>query len=222
MAALGSFNRLFNFATNTCVKRILPTSTNKQYYLGLKLRQIEVAGYASHRQPIRYKLPWFKPKPSYQEEIPEEYEEKKEKAAADVINKINKQIATNQVGRLFAVIYLCGTQFKITENDVIAIEGHWPPQPGDQLNLEKVLLVGGKDFTLIGRPILNRELVSVNATIIQKTLSHTITRFRMKPRKQFKRINFTRIPRTMLRINSITINGDVDKKKEVEGLDRIY
>ncbi|XP_043508056.1 39S ribosomal protein L21, mitochondrial isoform X2 [Frieseomelitta varia] len=189
---------------------------------GLKLQQIEVAGYATRKQPIRYKLPWFKPEPSYQEEIPEEYEEKKEKAAADIINKINKQIATNQVGRLFAVIYLCGTQFKITENDVIAIEGHWPPQPGDQLNLEKVLLVGSKDFTLIGRPILNRELVSVNATVIQKTLSHTITRFRMRPRKQFKRINFTRIPRTMLRINSIIINGEVDKKKEVEGLDRIY
>ncbi|XP_003493639.1 39S ribosomal protein L21, mitochondrial [Bombus impatiens] len=222
MAALGSFSRLFNFATNTCIRRILPASINKQYYPGLKLWEIEVAGYAYRRQTIKYRLPWFKPQPSYQEEIPENYDKEKEKAAADVINEINRQIATNSVGRLFAVIHLCGAQFKVTESDVIAIQGHWPPQPGDELKLEKVLLVGGKDFTLIGRPILNKELVSVNATVIQKTLSHTITHFRMKPRKQFRRINFIRIPRTMLRINSITINGDVNKKKEVEGLDRIY
>lgn len=115
-----------------------------------------------------------------------------------MINEINRQIATNSVGRLFAVIHLCGTQFKVTESDVIAIQGHWPPQPGDELKLEKVLLVGGKDFTLIGRPILNRELVSVNATVIQKTLSHTIAHFRMKPRKQFRRLNCK---------NSIVINA---------------
>lgn len=108
---------------------------------------------------------------------------------SDVINEINKQIATKATGRLFAIIYLAGQQFKVTENDIIIVSGHWPPQPGDKLNLEKVLLLGSKDFTLVGRPILNRELVSVNATVIQKTLSHTITRFRMKKRKQFRRIN---------------------------------
>lgn len=105
------------------------------------------------------------------------------------MRSINKQIATKATGRLFAIIYLAGQQFKVTENDIIIVSGHWPPQPGDKLNLEKVLLLGSKDFTLVGRPILNRELVSVNATVIQKTLSHTITRFRMKKRKQFRRIN---------------------------------
>ncbi|OAD59225.1 39S ribosomal protein L21, mitochondrial, partial [Eufriesea mexicana] len=181
-----------------------------------KLWEVRTAGY--RRQ---YKLPWFKPPPSYQEEVPEHNEEK-EKESIDVINEINKQIATKSTGRLFAVIHLCGMQFKITESDIITVEGHWPPQPGDKLKLEKVLLVGSEDFTLIGRPILNRELVSIDATIIQKTLSHTIVHFRMKPRKQYRRLKFYRIPRTMLRINSIIINGDINKKKEVEGLDRIY
>lgn len=106
-----------------------------------------------------------------------------------VINEINRQIATRSTGRLFAVLYLCGTQFKVTESDVIIVSGHWPPQTGDKLKLEKVLLVGGTDFTLIGRPILNRELVTIDATVIQKTLSHTITRFRMRKRKQFRRLN---------------------------------
>lgn len=108
---------------------------------------------------------------------------------ADVTNEINKQIATNTTGRLFAVIQLCGKQFKVTENDIIIIEGFWPPNIGERLKLEKVLLLGSTDFTLIGRPILNRELVSVDAIVIEKTLSHTRTRFRFRPRKQYRRIN---------------------------------
>ncbi|XP_076295300.1 mitochondrial ribosomal protein L21 [Lasioglossum baleicum] len=219
MATLAGFTRLFNFATNTCIRRIKPISVYKQYYPALKLWDLEVAGYRPYR-PL-YKLPWFPKPPSYQEEVIENSEEK-EQAATDVINEINKQVATNKTGRLFAVVYIGGTQFKVTESDVIIVRGHWPPQTGEKIKLEKVLLVGSTDFTLIGQPILNRELVSVNATIVQKTLSHTITRFRMKKRKQYRRINFTREHRTMLRISSITINGDIDKKKEVEGLDRIY
>ncbi|CAK9795528.1 39S ribosomal protein L21, mitochondrial [Anthophora plagiata] len=194
MATLTSFTRLFNFAANTCIRRILPATAYKQYYPALKLWEVQVAG---HR--TRYRLPWFNEPPSIQEEVPEPNEEK-EKAAADVFNEINRQVATNSTGRLFAVIRLCGIQYKITESDIIVVE----------------------DFTLIGRPLLNRELVSIDATVIQKTLSHTITRFRMKKRKQFRRMNFYKVYRTMVRINSITINADIDKKKEVEGLDRIY
>ncbi|KAF7404725.1 hypothetical protein HZH66_003631 [Vespula vulgaris] len=141
-------------------------------------------------------LPWMPAIPKHQVEVPEHNEEK-EKLMKDVIKEINKQIATDRVG-------------------------YWPPTIGDKLKLEKVLLVGGTDFTLVGRPILNRELVSIDATVIEKTLSHTKYHFRMKKRKQYRRLNFYRIQHTMLRINSININGNIDKTKEVEGLDRIY
>lgn len=216
MTTLAGLTKLFNFATNTCIRRIAPAVQYKQSYPALKLWEVSVAGYRT-----RYKLPWFREPPSYQEEVPDSNEEK-EKLVTDVIGQINKQIATNTTGRLFAVVYVGGLQHKITEGDVITISGYWHPQIGDQLKLEKALLIGSKDFTLIGRPVLNRELFSIDATVIQKTLSHTITRFRFKQRKQFRRLNFYRIPRTMLRINSIRLNGEVDKKKEVEGLDRIY
>lgn len=168
----------------------------------------------------------------------------------DVTNEINNQIAMDRTGRMFAVVQVCGKQFKVTENDIIIIEGFWPPNIGDRLKLEKVLLVGSTDFTLVGRPILNRELVSVDVTVIEKTLSHTKTRFRFRKRKQYRRINckifkvmkvaiylkillfilihlisflsVCRIQHTMLRINCININGNIDEKKEVEGLDRVY
>ena len=43
---------------------------------------------------------------------------------------------------------------------------------GQRIRLEKVLLVGSKDFTLIGRPFLPRDQISVEATVVEKTLTH--------------------------------------------------
>ncbi|XP_015597953.1 39S ribosomal protein L21, mitochondrial isoform X2 [Cephus cinctus] len=174
----------------------------------------QVAGY-------RTRLPWIEKVPNYQVEVPDTTEEDL-KLTDDVMKQINQQISTNNIGRLFAVVHVCGKQFKITENDIIIIQGYWPPTVGDKLKLEKVLLVGGSDFTLIGRPLVNRELVSIIATVIEKTTSHTKTHFRFKKRKQYRRINFCRIQHTMLRINSIQVEPNVGHLKEVEGLHSIY
>ena len=115
------------------------------------------------------------------------------------------------------MVHITGKQFKVTKGDVIIIEGYWPPTAGDKISLDKVyfvyclikiaklykfndfislfcyytqiLLVGAADFTLIGRPLIERGLVTVHATIIEKTLSHTKTHFKKKRRKQYKRIN---------------------------------
>ena len=34
------------------------------------------------------------------------------------------------------------------------------------------MLVGGKEFTLIGRPLLHRDQVKVTATVVEKTLEY--------------------------------------------------
>lgn len=99
--------------------------------------------------------------------------------------------------------------------------------------------MGSTDFTLVGRPIIDKSLVKITATVIEKTLSHTKTHFKKKRRKQYKRINCTyllmfinksnfqqfntylvyRLQQTMLRINSIEVTGEVNNPKEVTGLD---
>lgn len=163
-----------------------------------------------------------KPMLAEQEIVPDTTKEDKT-ITNSVILKINEQLRQKAEGRLFAVVQVCGKQFKVTSEDVIVIEGYWQPEIGDKLKLEKVLLAGCSDFTLIGRPILSRELVAVEATVIEKTLSHTKTHFRKKRRKQYMRINFHRSPYTMLRINSIKIQGDVNLTKDIEGLEeRIF
>uniref|UniRef100_A0A182NPS8 Large ribosomal subunit protein bL21m n=1 Tax=Anopheles dirus TaxID=7168 RepID=A0A182NPS8_9DIPT len=129
------------------------------------------------------------------------------------IDTVNKQLENGSEGRLFAVVQLCGKQFKITSGDIIVVEGYWPPENGDRLRLDKVLLAGSKDFSLIGRPLLAPGLVDVQATIVEKTLSHTRTHFRKKRRKQYIRTNFYRTQQTMIRINSI----DVTRKLSESG-----
>lgn len=61
-----------------------------------------------------------------------------ESICKDVIASVNNKLATNTEGRLFAVVQLCGKQFKVTAGDILVIEGFWPPTIGDKLKLEKV------------------------------------------------------------------------------------
>jgi large subunit ribosomal protein L21 len=57
---------------------------------------------------------------------------------AEIISKVNNQLLQQNEGRLFAVVHICGKQFKVTTEDLIIIEGNWAPQLGDQIKLEKV------------------------------------------------------------------------------------
>ncbi|EDW35276.1 GL20915 [Drosophila persimilis] len=139
-----------------------------------------------------------------------------QKECQSICERVNQQVAKMEQGRLFAVVHLCGKQFKITAGDIILVEGYWPPTIGDEISLDKVLLAGARDFTLIGRPILESGLVTVKATVVEKTLTHTKTHFRKKRRKQYMRINFQRSPNTMIRINSIELARPVDASSEAE------
>jgi large subunit ribosomal protein L21 len=61
-----------------------------------------------------------------------------QKTCQSFINNVNKLVKEQAEGRLFAVIHLCGKQYKVTAGDILVIEGYWPPTIGDKLRLEKV------------------------------------------------------------------------------------
>lgn len=109
--------------------------------------------------------------------------------STDVIAKVNAQIQSSSHGRLFAVIQMAGKQRRVTDGDLIMIEGFYPTNVGDMIRAEKILLVGSRDFTLLGRPLLRPDLVRVEATVIEKSLTHTKTSFKKKRRKNYKRIH---------------------------------
>ncbi|XP_067902119.1 39S ribosomal protein L21, mitochondrial isoform X2 [Heterodontus francisci] len=123
----------------------------------------------------------------------------------EVIKDVQTLISTGAYGRLFAVVHFASRQWKVTNEDLILIENHIEADCGDRIRLEKVLLVGGDDFTLIGRPLLGRDLVRVEATIIEKTESWPRIHFRFKQRKRYRRTRINVQPQTVLRINTIEI-----------------
>lgn len=84
---------------------------------------------------------------------------------------------------------IAGSQFKVTTEDVIVVRNAFHPTIGDKIRLEKVLLVGGKDFTVVGKPLLSKQFVRVDATVIEKTLSQDVIIFTYKPRKDNRKWN---------------------------------
>ncbi|XP_036731867.2 39S ribosomal protein L21, mitochondrial [Manis pentadactyla] len=124
---------------------------------------------------------------------------------AEVVGKVNELIAAGQYGRLFAVVHFASRQWKVTSEDLILIENELDIACGERIRLEKVLLVGADNFTLLGKPLLGKDLVRVEATVIEKTESWPKVNMKFKKRKNYRRKKIIVSPQTVLRINSIDI-----------------
>ncbi|KAI5761334.1 MRPL21 [Gulo gulo luscus] len=123
----------------------------------------------------------------------------------EVVGKVNELIATGQYGRLFAVVHFASQQWKVTSEDLILINNKLDIACGERIRLEKVLLVGADNFTLLGKPLLGKDLVRVEATVIEKTESWPKINMKFKKRKNYKRKKVIVNPQTVLRINTIEI-----------------
>ncbi|KAL7992060.1 hypothetical protein Chor_016316, partial [Crotalus horridus] len=71
--------------------------------------------------------------------------------------------------------------------------------------LDPVLLVGADNFTLLGKPLLGKDLVRVEATVIEKTESWPRVNVKFRRRKSYETRKIVVQPQTVLRINSIEI-----------------
>ncbi|NXG44119.1 RM21 protein, partial [Psilopogon haemacephalus] len=89
----------------------------------------------------------------------------------EVVQKVNQLIASGHYRSLFAVVHFTSKQWKITSEDLIVMDNALEAECGDRIWMGKVLLVGADDFTLMGRPLLGKDLVHVEATVIEKTKS---------------------------------------------------
>merc|ERR1719376_1152061 len=108
-------------------------------------------------------------------------------------------------------------QYKVTAEDILTVKHEFPPKAGEKLRLEKVLAVGGKDFTLFGQPLLSREVVKVEATVVEKTLSPTRIWFMyIKRRGYFNIFRLFKEQQTMLVINSIQMAQLPETQEEEE------
>lgn len=108
--------------------------------------------------------------------------------------------------RLFAIIHMFGKQHLITTGDLLSIDHHIPLECGQKLLFNKCLVLGGKDFSIIGRPILDKEIFKVDATVIEKTMTDIRCKYWHKPRNRgIQKFLYQTHPRTVFRINNIEL-----------------
>lgn len=132
-------------------------------------------------------------------------------------DKVNHCVDESDNTRNFAVIQMYAKQKLVNEGDMVLLRKEVPAKIGDRIKIEKVLLFGNENITLIGRPILDRHLVNVEAMVLEKTHSHTVmTVFAPKYIKGgFRRWYFQRHWVTILRITSIKVCHHLNKNPTV-------
>ncbi|KAF5397819.1 Mitochondrial ribosomal protein L21 [Paragonimus heterotremus] len=124
----------------------------------------------------------------------------------DIISSVNMSISEN-TSRYFAVVHLAGKQFKITTEDLLMVKTPlYGTEVGDRIRLEKILLLGSSQFTLIGRPLLNNNQVYIEAQVIEKTLEHPKLWFQFHRRRRHKRMRVFQDNVAVLRITDIRVN----------------
>jgi len=101
---------------------------------------------------------------------------------------------------VYAVIKTGGKQYKVSPGDIIRVE-KLPGDPGQEIELNEVLLVGDGNQVKIGQPLV--EGAKVIATIVDQGRSRKIIIFKKKRRKNYRRKRGHRQYYTELQIKEI-------------------
>jgi large subunit ribosomal protein L21 len=100
---------------------------------------------------------------------------------------------------MYAVVKTGGKQYKVSEGDLLKVE-KLEGAVGDTVELNEVLMVGG-DAVKIGTPLVPS--ATVVGTIVEQGKDKKILVFKSKRRKNSRKLNGHRQPRTIVKINKI-------------------
>lgn len=121
--------------------------------------------------------------------------------------------------RLFAIVHLFGKQRRITDGDLLSIDVEIPVKCGEQILLNKCLALGGKNFSILGRPIVDKSNFKITATVVEKTMTDHRCLYKHKQRSHgFKKFFYQSLPRTILRINEIKLNSLPETNSDITNL----
>jgi len=208
--------------TSVVNNRIPPDLSHPRAERWDKKIHVKQAKKTGHRRPLAHQ--WRELERTYNvRKVPteEEAQEQHARLAPEVVGAVNQQFEDGRQGRLFAVVQVTGKQFLVKTEDTIIVQGVWGPQIGDVIRLEKVLMMGGRDFSIFGRPLVPLDQSFVEATVVDKRLSNTT--MWLKKQHGFRKariIKFLQQPQTFLRINSVCFLNPVNHASAdgVEGL----
>ncbi len=109
---------------------------------------------------------------------------------------------------MYAVIRTGGKQYKVAENDVIAVE-RLAGEAGDEIAFDEVLMIGDAGATTLGKPTVAG--AKVTATVLEQSRADKVMVFKKKRRQGYRRSAGHRQAQTVLRIAGISA-GDTAKE----------
>jgi len=105
---------------------------------------------------------------------------------------------------MYAVIETGGKQYRVEVGTELAVE-LLEVEPGQEITLERVLLVADGDEAAIGRPVV--EGATVSATVLRNDRAAKVISFKYKPKARRRVKKGHRQEQTVLRITDVVLNG---------------
>lgn len=104
----------------------------------------------------------------------------------------------------YAIVEDGGKQYTAIEGGTIEVD-FFESEPGDEVNLEKILMIVNGDKVSLGKPLLNN--AKVKASVVDQVKGPKVTVFRYKPKKRIRVKTGHRQKYTRLQIEAISENG---------------
>ena len=105
---------------------------------------------------------------------------------------------------MYAVIETGGKQYRVEVGTELAVE-LLEVEPGQEITLERVLLVADGDGAAIGHPVVDGAAVS--ATVLRNDRADKVISFKYKPKARRRVKKGHRQEQTVLRITDVVLNG---------------
>ena len=114
---------------------------------------------------------------------------------------------------MYAIIESCGKQYKVAEGDVVFFE-KLDAEEGKKVTFDKVVLVSNDSKVEVGAPYVKG--VKVEGKVVSHGKAKKILVYKMKPKKNYRRMQGHRQPYTKVEITSIKLAAKKTATKAAE------
>ena len=114
---------------------------------------------------------------------------------------------------MYAIIESCGKQYKVAEGEVVFFE-KLDAEEGKKVTFDNVVLVSNDGKVQVGNPYVKG--VKVEGKVVAHGKAKKILVYKMKPKKNYRRMQGHRQPYTKVEITSIVAGTKTEAKAETK------
>lgn len=104
----------------------------------------------------------------------------------------------------YAIIEDGGKQYRAVEGSTIEVD-RYDAEPGDQIDLDQVLLVADGDEVIVGAPVI--EGAKIEATVLEQVKGPKVVVFKYKPKERYRVKKGHRQQYTRLKVDAIVLDS---------------